>query len=150
MVRFLRKKITTDANGYKHGYRSGLEDIIQHQLEDMGLKHNYEGRKLEYIIPETKHTYTPDFPVSPHIVIETKGLWTVEDRQKMLYLIAQYPDISFRMVFHRASNKIKKKSKTTYAMWCDKHGIMWADKTIPREWINDILNDLADSEKGSS
>lgn len=146
-MRFKRKKITKDEAGYKHGYRSGLEKTIQDQLDKLDIKHNYEGLKLPYIVPESEHIYTPDFPVSPHIVIETKGRWVLEDRQKMLLLIKQYPDISFRMVFHRASLKIKKGSKTSYADWCDKHGIMWADKVIPHEWIKDILDDLAESEK---
>ena len=63
--------------------------------------------------------------------------------QKMLLLIKQYPDISFRMLFQKASQKIKKGSKTSYADWCDKHGIMWAEKTIPQEWLKDIYDDLA-------
>ena len=144
--RFQRKKITVDKNGLKHGYRSGLEKGMQKELEDLGIETNYEGRKFEYIIPETKHTYTPDFPVSPHIVIETKGRWVLEDRQKMLYLIKQYPDISFRMIFQKASQKIKKGSKTSYADWCDKHGIKWAEKNIPKEWIYEIFEDLSNSE----
>lgn len=146
MVRFHRKKITKDAAGYKHGYRSGLEKTIQLQLEDLDLKPNYESVKLPYTVPETKHTYTPDFPVSPHIFIETKGLWTLEDRKKMLLLVEQHPEISFRMVFSRASQKIKKGSKTSYADFCDKHGIKWADKSIPFEWIEEIQDDLAKSQ----
>lgn len=143
MPRFHRKKITKDAAGIKHGFRSGLEKKIIQDLEDVGLTPNYEAKKLEYIIPETKHTYTPDFPVSPHIVIETKGRWVVEDRMKMLYLIKQYPDIEFRMLFSNANQKIKKGSKTSYADWCDKHNIKWANKNIPPEWIEDIFDDLA-------
>ena len=145
MPRFKRAKITKDAAGYKHGYRSGLEKTMQLQLDDLGIQHNYEGLKLPYIVPETKHIYTPDFPVSPHIVIETKGLWTVDDRMKMLLLVEQYPEISFRMVFSRSSQKIKKGSKTSYADWCDKHGIIWADKAIPQEWVKDIFDDIARS-----
>ena len=76
------------------------------------------------------------------IVIETKGLWKLEDRQKMLLLKEQHPDIDFRMVFYNANQKIKKGSKTTYAMWCERHNIKWAHKKIPKEWlleINDVL-----------
>lgn len=147
MPRFQRKKITQDAAGLKHGYRSGLEKAMQKELEEYNICHNFEGIKLEYIIPESKHTYTPDFPVSPHIVIETKGRWVVEDRMKMLYLIEQYPDISFRMIFYNANQKIKKGSKTSYADWCDKHNIMWANKHIPFEWIKEINEDLLTNNK---
>lgn len=146
MPRFHRKKISKDAAGLKHGYRSGLERKMQQELESYNLVHNFEGRVFEYTIPETKHKYTPDFPVSPHIVIETKGRWVVEDRMKMLYLIEQYPDISFRMVFQKASQKIKKGSKTSYGDWCDKHNIMWCEGVqLPKEWLEDINDDLANS-----
>ena len=146
MTKFRRKKITVDAAGRKHGFRSGLEDKFIQELEEYGLDPNYEAKKFEYIIPESKHNYTPDFPLSPHIVIETKGRWVVEDRQKMLLIKEQYPEIDFRIVFYNANQKIKKGSKTTYAMWCDKHGIKWANKTIPSEWVEEIFDDLAQSK----
>lgn len=146
MTKFHRKKITVDAAGRKHGFRSGLEDRFIQELEEYGLEPNYEAKKFEYIIPESKHNYTPDFPLSPHIVIETKGRWVVEDRQKMLLIKEQYPEIDFRIVFYNANQKIKKGSKTTYAMWCDKHGIKWANKTIPSEWVEEIFDDLAQSK----
>lgn len=146
-MRFHSKKIVTDANGIKHGYRSGLENDIMEDIENNGLEPNYEATKLEYIQPETKHTYTPDFHVSPHIVIETKGRWVVDDRMKMLLVIKQHPEIDFRMVFYNANQKIKKGSKTSYAMWCDKHGIKWANKFIPDEWYQDIINDIAKSKE---
>lgn len=146
MAKFHRKKITVDAAGKKHGFRSGLEDRFIQELEEYGLDPNYEAKKFEYIIPESKHNYTPDFPLSPHIVIETKGRWVVEDRQKMLLIKEQYPEIDFRIVFYNANQKIKKGSKTTYAMWCDKHGIKWANKTIPSEWVEEIFDDLAKSK----
>ena len=146
MAKFHRKKITVDTAGKKHGFRSGLEDRFIQELEEYGLEPNYEAKKFEYIIPESKHNYTPDFPLSPHIVIETKGRWVVEDRQKMLLIKEQYPEIDFRIVFYNANQKIKKGSKTTYAMWCDKHGIKWANKTIPPEWVEEIFDDLAKSK----
>ena len=51
------------------------------------------------------------------------------------------------MVFYNANQKIKKGSKTSYAMWCDKHNIKWANKIIPDEWIRDIFNDLNSVEE---
>lgn len=147
MVRFKRKKITKDAAGIKHGFRSGLEEKIIQQLEEYDIEPNYESVKLEYTIPESKHIYTPDFPVCKSIVIETKGRWVLEDRQKMLLIIEQHPEIEFRMLFYNANQKIKKGSKTSYADWCDKHGIKWADKKIPPEWIEDICNAISKESK---
>ena len=31
--------------------------------------------------------------------------------------------------------KIRKGSKTTYADFCEKHGIVWAEKEIPTDWL---------------
>ena len=146
MTRFKRKKITVDEAGRKHGFRSGLEDKIIKQLEEYGLDPKYESVKLPYVIPKSHHIYTPDFPVCKSIVIETKGRWVLEDRQKMLLMIEQHPEIEFRMVFYNANQKIRKGSKTTYGMWCDKHNIKWADKTIPEEWIKEIFDRLATEE----
>lgn len=143
MPRFKRQKITVDAAGKKHGFRSGLEETMRKTLEDCGIEPNYEAKKFSYIVPEQEHIYTPDFAVSPHIVIETKGMWVLEDRKKMLLVKEQHPEIDFRIVFTNANKKIKKGSKTSYAMWCDKHGIKWANKTIPLEWVNEIFDDLS-------
>lgn len=143
MVRFKRKKITVDEAGRKHGFRSGLEDDMIHELQELGIEPKYESRPFTYIVPESKHVYTPDFPICNNIVIETKGRWDVEDRKKMLLIKAQYPEIDFRMVFYNANQKIKKGSKTTYAMWCEKHGFKWANKHIPQEWIDEIFDNLA-------
>ena len=41
------------------------------------------------------------------------------------------------MVFQNPKAKISKGSKTTYASYCDKHGIQWAEKQIPESWINE-------------
>lgn len=147
MTRFKRKKITVDAAGRKHGFRSGLEEKIIEDLKNAGVEPNYEAVKFDYIIPESHHIYTPDFPVCKNIVIETKGRWVVEDRQKMLLIMEQHPEVEFRMVFYNANQKIKKGSKTSYAMWCDKHGIKWANKSIPTEWMHEIFDELAKEEK---
>lgn len=138
MPRFKRQKITVDANGIKHGYRSGLEDTMLRQLEDLGITPNYESVKIKYIVPEKEHTYTPDFPVSSTLMIETKGIWELEDRKKMLLIKEQHPELDIRMVFSNANKKIKKGSKTSYANWCDAHGIKWAHKAIPKEWVEEI------------
>ena len=47
MTRFKRKRITKDAAGIKHGFRSGLEEKIIQQLEEYDIKPNYESVKLE-------------------------------------------------------------------------------------------------------
>ena len=47
----------------------------------------------------------------------------------------QHPELDIRIVFQSANTKIRKGSKTTYGMFCDKHGIVWAEKNVPESWL---------------
>lgn len=118
-------------------YRSGLEDKVSKQLEGKGISFDYEIWKIPYTIPESYHIYTPDFLLPNGIFIETKGLWDSDDRKKHLLIREQYPDIDIRLVFSSSRSKLYKGSKTSYAEWCEKHGIMFADKLIPLEWLKE-------------
>jgi len=89
--------------------------------------------KLEY---RKVATYTPDFILPNGIIIEAKGVWTVEDRKKHLLVREQHPHLDIRLVFMNASNKIRKGSDTTYARWCEKKNIIYANKTIPKSWLS--------------
>jgi len=80
--------------------------------------------------------YVPDFILPNGIYIEVKGYLRSEDRKKMILVKKQHPDIDLRLIFQRASNRIYKKSKTTYADWARKHGFIYADNgRVPREWL---------------
>lgn len=157
------------------GYRSGLEETIDSQLEALGLGGHYETEKIRYQKPSKASTYTPDFvfhkpkamcPLCkgsgvntewedggkscavfdcpgcdgrgkyiPTLVIETKGRFVTADRQKHLLIKEQHPLIEVRFVFQNSRQKISKKSKTTYADWCGKHGFVFADKVVPNGWL---------------
>jgi hypothetical protein len=120
--------------GFKYGYRSGLEDRISKQLKALSVPVKYEEMKIKYAINEVR-TYTPDFELPNGIIIESKGRFVVSDRKKHLLIKKQHPDLDIRFVFSNSKAKINKGSKTTYGMWCDKHGFLYADKLIPEEWI---------------
>lgn len=117
------------------GYRSGLEEKVAKQLEEAGIKVDYETTKIKYVQPETKHTYTADFILPNGIIVETKGRFVVADRKKHLLIKQQHPDLDIRFVFQRSQNTISKSSKTTYADWAIKNGFLYADKEIPEEWL---------------
>ena len=127
-------------NGLLHGYRSGLEEQVAKQLKDADVEVYYESDKIEYLKPARNAKYTPDFPLPNGIVIETKGRFLVADRQKHLLIKQQHPDIDIRFVFSSSRRCISKKSKTTYAAWCEKHGFQYADKYIPEAWLNEPTN----------
>jgi len=132
-----RSKSKLRANAIKHGYRSGFEHKVSDQLKENKIKFEYETTVIPYIKPETKHTYTIDFTLPNGILIETKGRWVIEDRKKHLLIKKQHPELDIRMVFMSGKTKIRKGSKTTYGMFCDKHDILWAEKTIPESWLKE-------------
>ena len=127
------------AYNYKiaHGFRSGLEERVCEQLAFLNILDCYEIKKISFVQPAKNRNYTPDFWLPNGIVVETKGVFTVQDRQKHLLIKDQYPDLDLRFVFSNSKNKLRKGSKTTYADWCNKYGFIFADQLIPKEWINE-------------
>lgn len=116
-------------------YRSGLEDKIAAQLERLGVPISYEKNHIKYTKPASSHTYTPDWHLPNGIYVESKGIFSSEDRKKHLLIKKQHPKIDIRFVFSNSKAKISRGSKTTYADWCKKNNFKYADKLIPEAWI---------------
>ena len=130
-------------------YKSGLEDTLATQLEEIGLEFEYEPKwgQIKYTVPEEVRSYTPDFYITTacgkQIIVESKGLWDAKDRKKHRLIKEQFPELDIRFVFTRSKAKLSKKSKTTYADICEGRGrgpfkgLTWqyADKVIPDEWL---------------
>tara|TARA_R100000008_G_scaffold69882_1_gene47320 strand:- start:41 stop:463 length:423 start_codon:yes stop_codon:yes gene_type:complete len=114
-------------------FRSKLEERIATLLQQLGVSYEYESTQIPYTI---QHHYRPDFMLPNHVYLEAKGYWDPADRRKILAVKKDNPYIDLRMVFQSPYNKISKKSKTTYAQWCEKHDIPWASfHDIPLEWL---------------
>ena len=114
-------------------FRSGLEEKVADLMVELNVKYEYESTKIPY---EIQFNYTPDFLLPNGVYLECKGYWEAEDRRKSKAVKQQHPDIDLRMVIQSPYNKISKKSKTTYAQWCDKHDIPWTSfHDIPFEWL---------------
>ena len=122
--------------GLKYGYRSGLEEKVAAQLDGLSISYQYEKVKLKYVVNETR-TYTPDFLLPNGIIIESKGRFVAADRKKHLLVKQQHPDLDIRFVFSNSKAKISKGSNTSYGDWCDKNGLLYADKLIPEEWVKE-------------
>lgn len=122
---------------YAAGYRSVFELRVNTWMKEQGLEIPYEPCKIEYVVPTTRHKYTPDWMVDTTIY-EGKGYFSAADRKKMLHIIESIPGLTVRMIFQNSQTKINKRSKTSYADWCDKFGIEWADfkdKEKLIEWL---------------
>ena len=114
-------------------FRSNLERNIADLLTGLGVSYEYESEKLSYTI---EHNYTPDFVLPNYTYLEAKGYWAPEDRRKILAVKKDNPEVDIRMVFQSPYNTISKKSKTTYAQWCERHDIPWSSyQEIPIEWL---------------
>lgn len=131
------KRKPTQGVRTSNGFRSGLEQKIAESLDKAGVSYTYEDQVIEYLKPAKIAKYTPDFVLENGIIIEVKGRFLTADRQKHLLVRKQRPDLDIRFVFSRSKERISKKSKTTYAMWCEKHGFLYADETIPQEWLQE-------------
>jgi hypothetical protein len=123
--------------GMKYGFRSGLEEKIASELRAAGVPFTFETLTIEYRKPEKLSKYTPDFLLTNGVIVETKGRFVTADRQKHILVKQQKPDLDIRFVFSNSRGRISKKSNTTYAMWCDRYGFNYADKSIPKDWINE-------------
>ncbi len=114
-------------------YRSQLEEKVAELLTNLGVTYEYETTKIAYQIA---HNYQPDFILPNGIILECKGYWDSDDRRKIKNVKEQNPDVDVRMVFQSPYNTISKRSKTTYAKWCERHDIPWCTfHEIPIDWL---------------
>lgn len=88
---------------------------------------------LRYKVEEERK-YLPDFVIGD-VVVECKGRLTAADRKKLLLVRTQHPGLDLRLVFMYPNNKLSSKSKTRYWEWAEKNGFKWADKFVPKEWL---------------
>ena len=134
------KTSTSRSVGYRLGFRSGLEDRVSKQITEAGLKLLYETDKVNYVVPARDAKYTPDFKLPKKggfFYVETKGIWTVQDRAKHLLIQKQHPDLDIRFVFSNQNAKLYKGSPTSYASYCEKHNFRYANKVIPEAWLTE-------------
>lgn len=107
----------------------------------------YEKYKISYTTPEKKHYYKPDFLLENGIIVESKGLFCKADRDKMLLVREQYPNLEIRLLFQNAKAPLyiggATKAKTTVAAWAEKHGFIYAvGKSVPEEWEKEPQHDI--------
>lgn len=112
-------------------YKSKFEEKISNELRIQKIPFKYETIEIRYIL---EHIYKPDFILPSGILVETKGYFRPEDRQKHIAIRKQFPNLDIRFVFQNANEKISNKSKTTYGEWCTKNNFLWSHKSIPKEW----------------
>jgi hypothetical protein len=116
-------------------YKSKFEAHVADQLKALKVPVSYETDAISYVIPESTHKYKPDWKLPNGAYIESKGIFDTADRQKILLVKKQHPDLKIYLLFYNANAKLYKRSKTSYAEWCDKNGIEWSHRVIKKEWL---------------
>ena len=100
----------------------------------MAFEYEPKDKKVKYTV-QRDALYLPDFIIDgSSFILEVKGYLSPADRAKYIRVKASNPDIDLRFVFDRASNKLNKTSKTTYAQWAEKNGFKWCEKILPPNW----------------
>ena len=137
----MARRFKAKTTGEDHGWRSGLEDVIAAELKAQDAAYEYETLKIPFQQPAKNRKYTPDFILLRNgIVIETKGRFVTADRQKHLLIKAQHPDIDIRLLFSNARARISKTSETTYAVWAEQKGFLFAHRHVPLSWLTEAPN----------
>tara|TARA_R100000656_G_scaffold48740_1_gene39407 strand:+ start:18 stop:380 length:363 start_codon:yes stop_codon:yes gene_type:complete len=116
-------------------FRSNFEAGFARTLSQQKVAFSYESVKIPF--QPNVRMYNPDFYITDYdFYVETKGRLTQDDRTKHILIKEQNPEVDVRFIFMNANKKIYKGSKTTYGMWCDRHGFQWAERGIPKEWLD--------------
>lgn len=118
-------------------YKNKLESSMGLLLQSAGVPFSYEKVRVPYT---KEHYYLPDFFVLANswgesFYIETKGRFLPCDRKKHLLIQAQHPELDIRFAFSQPKARLSKRSKTTYAEWCEKHGFLYCGKVLPKTWL---------------
>ena len=134
----------------RQGKRSKFEVRVAKELDDAGVKYEYETLQLEYQEPLRKNLaqcgecgskfllrtgrYTPDFVLPNGIIIEAKGKFDAADRRKMLAVRAGHP--TRRIVFYfMRDNRIARRSNTYYSDWCMNNDYDFSIGQLKQEWL---------------
>lgn len=120
------------------GKRSKFEEAVAEQLQLRGWR--YESEKIKYKIPESEHTYTPDFSrpedcsskAKSKTVVESKGRFRSRaECDKYIHIRDSNPNIKLVFVFQNPRVAMpgakRRKDGTIYTVedWCGRNGFRY-------------------------
>lgn len=154
-MRYRKKSTKTEIAKYGYQFKSGLELLIADQLQEAGVKWEYETVGIDYLDTKRnsvcndcgssdvsiKRTYWPDFILEKKaggfMYLEGKGKWDQAGRSKMTK-IKKSTDIDVRMVFE-SDNWLNSNHKTRYSDFAAQKGMPWSIKVIPPRWLEEVV-----------
>jgi uncharacterized protein YueI len=116
-----------------------FEERVIVDLSNRGVSFEYEPDRITYSV---ERHYIPDLRLSDTLYVELKGYFRQDAQRKMKAVKEQHPELDIRFVFQNATSTIqgakkrKDGSKMTCAEWAERNGFVWAEATIPEEWLN--------------
>lgn len=122
-----KKKVGKERPKFKSKFEEWIWDLAEKYNQPL----EYETKRLPYTL---RKTYIPDFTLPNGIIVEAKGRFDGQMREKMLAVKKANPSLDIRFVFQRANNKLSKRSKTQYWEWAEAHDFQWAEGSIPPDW----------------
>lgn len=118
----------------KSGYEDRVEDYML-TLPDITVE--YEPDTFKYVRPAIDSRYTPDWKITTRkgtvFYIETKGRFMKQDRDKMILMKQQHPELDIRILFQQ-DNKLGK--LLTHSGWARKYGFRYhIGERPPLDWF---------------
>ncbi len=115
-----------------------FEERVIDDLSSRRIPFEYEPSSISYSV---ERRYVPDLKLSDTLYVELKGYFRPDATSKMKAVKAQHPELDIRFVFQKASatvqgaKKRKDGTKMTCSEWAERNGFVWAEETIPEEWL---------------
>lgn len=125
-------------------YRSGYESAVARDSKMAEMEYEPKQHQLKYTIEKK---YLPDFVVECFdgsiFLVECKGYFRPSETAKYKAIKQQHPDLDLRFMLQNPNKPVRKGSKLTMSMWCEKYNYPWVGGTrIPLEWLKgDNTND---------
>lgn len=121
--------------------RSKWEDTVGKTLSTLSIKWLYEPKTFEYVVPERKAKYTPDFELLKNkVYIEAKGYFRPVDRTKLRRFKKSHPGVIVILVFQE--DKKIKGTKLRYSDWAKKNDFPYVVGLKDPKALHDAVSTL--------
>lgn len=121
--------------GKTNKLKGSFEPLVQAELSKVYPEFQYEAKTFQV---QLEKKYTPDWYWDNNgktYAIEAKGFLRIEDREKILAFVNQYPEVQFHLILQK-DNSLYAGSKYKYSDWCKKNNISYSVRTIPEGLFN--------------
>lgn len=117
----INSKIVDYSSGFRKdvgsGFRSAWEANIARIFNLLNIKWEYEKDSFKLESEHFNGFYFPDFFLSDNVIMEVKGFWNSDSRQKAMLFSAQYPDHKLLLIDNDLYYDLDRKYKEVLPFW---------------------------------